>query len=310
MLGAVFIVQATGKVLILVNPASGRGAAATIRPAVEDYFRSQQFPAHFVTTQSAADLEQRAACAAGEGYSCVAVLGGDGTFHFLLRGAFGTNIPLGILPAGSGNDIAMGLGIPLDPPAAAASLIRSTPRAVDVVRVRFADGSERVFIGAGGIGLDAEANQLATGRFRRLPGVTRYIAGALAALRRAEPLRLTAEFDDGSWQGEVLFAAVANSPTYGAGVQIAPDARMDDGLLNLVLVEPLSLARVLEAIPIVLRDGDLRWPQVHRFTTKRLLLRPEKNSPFHGDGEILGEAPAEFQILPESVQVMVPAGQT
>lgn len=274
---------------------------------VQDFFRKRGFPAEFVFAKNAEEFVQRAATAADAGFHAVVALGGDGAAHFLLRGAFGTSVPLGIIPAGSGNDIAMGLNIPLDPAAAAEALMRSTPRAVDVVRARLAGGVERVFIGAGGIGLDAEANQLATGRFRRLPGVARYIAGALAALVGAEPLHVTTEFDDGRWEGEVLFAAVANAPTYGAGVAIAPEAKMDDGYLNLVLVGPLRWTRVLEAIPIVLRDGDLRWPEIRRVRTRRLTLRANRRAPFHGDGEILGEAPIEFEVLPGAVNVLTGA---
>jgi diacylglycerol kinase (ATP) len=294
------------KTLVLVNPTAGRGHAERVARTVQRFFAARNFSADFVFASGAQEFEQRARGAAAQGYATVAALGGDGAAHFLLRGAFGSGIALGIIPAGSGNDIAMGLGIPLDPLAAAEVLVRCAPRRVDVVRARFAKNIERVFIGAGGIGLDAEANQLATGRFRALPGVARYIAGALAALVGAEPLRVTAEFDGGRWEGDVLFAAVANSPTYGAGVRIAPDAKMEDGYLNLVLVAPLSFGRVLEAIPIVLCDGDLRWPEIRRIRTRRLRLSANRPSPFHGDGEILGEAPVEFEVLSGAVKVVAP----
>jgi diacylglycerol kinase (ATP) len=294
------------KTLVLVNPTANRGRAGRVAATVREFFAVKKFPADFAETSNANDFEQRARAAASLGYRTVAALGGDGAAHFLLRGALGTSVALGIIPAGSGNDIAMGLGIPLDPVAAAQSLMDCVPRSVDVVRARLAGGIERVFIGAGGIGLDAEANQLATGRFRNFPGVTRYIAGALAALVNAHPLCVVAEFDEGRWDGDVLFAAVANSPTYGAGVHIAPDARMDDGYLNLVLVAPMSFGRVLEAIPIVLRDGDLRWAEIRRVRTRRLALRADRRAPFHGDGEILGEAPIEFEVLPRAVQVVAP----
>jgi len=291
---------------VLVNPASGGGAALRVQPVMEDYFRGQNFPADFRSTTSAEHMRQLAANAAAQGYSCVAALGGDGAFHFVLTGAFGTGVAIACLPAGSGNDIAMGLGIPLDPMDAAHLLVHGAPRAVDVLRLRFSGGQTQLMIGAGGMGLDAEANQLATGRFRRVPGLLKYVTAALAALTTSQPLRVTAQIDDTSWQGPLLLAAVANCPSYGAGFRIAPAARMDDGWMDLTFVEDLPWFRVLEAILVLLRDGDLRWPQVRRFRARRVRLSADRRSPFHGDGEILGEAPVEIEVLPGAVRVIAP----
>ncbi len=251
-------------------------------------------------------MRQLAAGAAAQGYTCVAALGGDGAFHFVLTGAFGTGIAIGCLPAGSGNDIAMGLGIPLDLIDAAHLLAHGTPQAVDVLRARFAGNVTQIMIGAGGMGLDAEANQLATGRFRRVPGLLKYVTAALAAMTTSQPLRVTAEIDEARWQGQLLLAAVANSPTYGAGFKIAPAARMNDGWMDLTFVEDLPLTRIIEAILILLRNGDLRWPQIHRYRARRIKLSTDRRSPFHGDGEILGEAPVEIEVLPKAVRVVAP----
>lgn len=251
-------------------------------------------------------MHQLAAGAAAQGYSCVAALGGDGAFHFILTGAFGTGAAIACIPAGSGNDIAMGLGIPLDPIAAAHLLVHGTPRAVDVLRVSFSGNRTQIFMGAGGMGLDAEANQLATGRFRRVPGLLKYVTAALAAMTTSQPLRVTAQIDDISWQGSLLLAAVANCPTYGAGFRIAPAARMDDGWMDLTFVEDLPWNRIFEALLVLLRAGDLRWPQIHRFRARRVRLSAGRRSPFHGDGEILGDAPLEIEVLPAAVRVIAP----
>lgn len=291
---------------MLVNPTSGGGAALRAQPVIEDYLHRQGFPADFRHTTSAEDMQQLAAAAASDGYSCVTAFGGDGTFHYVLSGAFGTSVSIACIPAGSGNDIAMGLGIPLDPIDAAHLLVHGAPRPVDVLRARFPGNQIQVFIGAGGIGLDAEANQLATGRFRRVPGLLKYFTAALAALTTSQPLHVTAEFDGASWQGPLLLAAVASSPTYGAGFKIAPSARMDDGLLDVTLVEDLPWTRIFEALFALYGNGDLRWPQIHRFRARRIRLSADRRSPFHGDGEILGEAPVEIEVLPKAVCVIAP----
>jgi len=294
------------RTLVLVNPTSGGGAALRVQPVIENYLRRQGIAADFVHTVSAADMTQRAATAASEGYSCVVAFGGDGAFHYVLAGAFGTSVSIACIPAGSGNDIAMGLGIPLDPIDAAHLLVHGSPRPVDVLRARFSGHPSRIFIGAGGMGLDAEANQLATGRFRRVPGLLKYVTAALAALTTSQPLYVTAEIDDASWKGPLLLAAVANSPTYGAGFRIAPAARMNDGWMDLTFVEDLHWTRIFEALLILLRHGDLRWPQIHRFRARRIRLSADRRSPFHGDGEILGQAPVEIEVLPGAVRVIAP----
>ena len=295
--------NARAKLLVLVNPTAGHGRARRVAPDVAGYLRAQGTAAEFVESNSSDDLERRVAEAAGQGYTHVAVLGGDGAFHHLLNGAFGRDVVLGFFPCGNGNDIAMGLGIPTDAVAAVHEFLRRRPKRVDVLQTRCSGGRQRIFIGAGGLGLDAEAARLVHGQFRRWPGVARYIGAAFWALARFEPLLLRATFDDLAWQGRVLIAAVANSPSYGAGVKIAPTARMDDGWMDITIADDLPWTRIVEAILPLLRDGDLRWPEIHRFRARRARFETDPGILMHGDGELLGETPAEIEVLPGAVRI-------
>jgi diacylglycerol kinase (ATP) len=291
------------RLLVLVNPTAGHGRARRVAPDVAGYLRSQGAVADFAESCSSDDLEQRAAQAAEQGYTHVAALGGDGAFHHLLNGAFGHPVALGFFPCGNGNDIALGLEIPTEPVAAAHAFLRAAPAPADVLRARCAGGRERLFIGAGGMGLDAEAAQLVHGRFRRLPGVVRYVAAALWVLTSYEPMEMRIEIDGRPWSGRPLFAAVANSPSYGAGVKIEPAARMDDGWLNLVLVGDMPWTKLVEAIPPVLLTGDVRLPEIERHRARHLRLEASRKALLHGDGELLGEAPAEIEVLPGAVRI-------
>ncbi len=316
--GALFV--NSSRALIIVNPIAGGGRARRVQPAVAAYLRRRNWPAEFVVSTSTADLKRIAAEAMSGGYRCVAALGGDGAFHHIVEAAVGSNTVLGFLPVGNGNDIAAGLGLPRDPIAAACNLIDGTPRAFDVVRVRSLAAEsesqsgtpgelfpEAIFMGAGGAGLDAQAAELANTRFKRWPGVTRYIAGALWAWKDFRALEVEASIDGAPWNGRVLFAAVANGPWYGSGVRIAPQAQMDDGWLDITLVREMPLGRVLEALPIVLRSGDIRWPEIERFRCRRFTLRASAPTLIHGDGELIGSLPAEFEIMPQAVRVLAPA---
>jgi diacylglycerol kinase (ATP) len=296
--------------LVIVNPAAGGGKARGIARRVADYFHSQSSRADFVESKSAEDLRRRAAQAVAEGYQRVATLGGDGAFHHLVEATFGRDVILGFLPAGNGNDIAAGLGIPRDPIAAAAAFIASRPRRVDLVRVELADSGRTAFCaGAAGMGLDAEAARLANTRFRRWPGVTRYLAGAFRALGSFAPLEIEAEVDGNRWNGRVLLAAVANAPCYGAGVQIAPRAAMDDGWLDVTLVGAMPWTRVVEIIPVILGGRDWRLDNVWRFRARHVALRSSRAAAVQGDGELLGEGAACFAVLPGAIRVAAPAGK-
>ena len=205
------------------------------------------------------------------------------------------------------DDIAADLGIPADPLDATEAFLKSAPRGVDLIRARFRYGRTAHYIGAGGMGLDAEAAHLANTKFKAWPGVTRYLAGTLWAFFHDRAMAVHAEIDGIPWDGRVLFIAVANSTRYGSGIRIAPEAEMDDGRLDVALVGEIGWARLLEAIPVVLTSGNLRgFPEVRRVRCKRIALRAERPTKVHGDGELLGESPVEFEVLPGAVRVMTP----
>src|SRR5271155_3719527 len=230
--------------LVIVNPTSGGGRALRAEPEVASLLAERGCRATFVHSKSSEDIRAQAARGVAEGFQAVVALGGDGAFHHLVEGIRGTDVVAGFFPAGNGNDIARSLGIPRDPVTAANTFLRGHPRAVDLVRVRFSDGSVAHYMGAGGMGLDAEAAHLANTRFRAWPGVTRYLAGAFRVFFREPLLDVSVEMDGARGSGRALFVAVANATSYGSGVCIAPQAEMDDGLLDVVGVGGGGLLRL------------------------------------------------------------------
>jgi diacylglycerol kinase (ATP) len=293
--------------LVIVNPAAGGGRALRAEADVAKLLKLSGYAADFAHSQSSEDMREQAERAVREGYRYVVALGGDGGFHHVVEALRGTKAVAGFFPAGNGNDIAADLGIPADPLDATEAFLKSAPRPIDLIRARFRDGRTAHYIGAGGMGLDAEAAHLANTKFKRLPGVTRYLAGAIWEFFRGGSIGLHAEIDGIAWDGRVLFVAVANSTRYGSGIRIAPDAKMDDGWIDVALVQEIGLARLVEAIPIVLTSGDLRgFPEVKRYRCKRIELGTERPAKVHGDGELLGETPVELSVVPRAVQVMTP----
>jgi len=268
------------------------------------------FAAQFVETASATELESAARQAAKEKYRVLLAMGGDGTFQALANGVLGTDVIIGILSAGGGNDFAAAIGLPTDPLRSAERILKGRPRFVDLVRVRTADGRTRLYAGGGGVGLDAEAVLLASGDYRNLPGRFRYIASALWTLLKYVPLTVRLEFpnsDHDPVEARCLLTAVLNTPTYGGGVRLAPDAIIDDGWLDVISIEDLSALDVLKLLPRLIRTGELRTSKVQRSKVKSVKISADRPTLFHGDGEILGSAPVEIEVVPNAVRVLAPA---
>ena len=291
---------------LIVNPVAGRARAMKFLPAVANYFDRQELEVDIAESKAPEDIRHLASLAADRGFQYVLGLGGDGTFRQVVEGIRTKPAIAGFLPAGNGNDIARALGIPPDPVRAADAFLRSYPRPIDLVRVRSSLG-ESFYACAGGVGLDAEAAHLANTRFRKMPGATRYLAGALwAFVAGRTAFQLDAQIDGVRWSGRAILAVVANAPWYGSGLCIAPRARLDDGWLEVVLVRELPFPRLLEAIPILLASGDLRFREVERFRCRRAVFQTDRPMKVHGDGELLGDSPVEFQVVPQAVRVMTP----
>jgi diacylglycerol kinase (ATP) len=293
--------------LVIVNPSAGRGRAAALRDSVESYWRQQGVFADFSVPVSSEAVRLRAGCATAEGYSSVVVLGGDGTVHEAINGLAGASIPVGILPAGGGNDLARALGMPLDTLESAHALLHARTRRIDLLRLTAAGGRACVFAGAGGAGIDSEAARLANTRFRRVPGVARYVVSAIAAFREARPLHVRLLADGVSLEFSAHLVAVANTPSYGSGIRIAPAAQIDDGWMDLAMVAPLRWTQVLDGLLLALRDGDIRWPEMRRMRARHLRLETDRPVLFHGDGEVLGETPVEIEVLPGALEVLAPS---
>ncbi len=293
-----------GPLWALGNRHAGRGHGRDFPQRLERIFQGQGLSATFFWPDSKAELCRLAAAAASAGTSRLAVIGGDGTLVDVVNETWTAGVEIGLIPAGDANDIAAAAGVPRDLAEAVGLLACWHTLATDLVRVRSADGRERIYAGAGGIGLDAEAARLAAGPFCRLPGIWRYVAGAIAAFAQLRPFELSLDGDDSHYRGPALLAVVANTPAYGGGIRIAPAARMDDGWLEVVLLENLNWGQVISALPSLLRSGELRGLPLRRYRARRVRLSTDRPVSFHGDGEPLGATPLEIEVLPRQLRLV------
>jgi diacylglycerol kinase (ATP) len=298
-------------VVVLVNPAAGGGRAKKAVPSLRQFAERNHWNVEFHITASPEDLAMQARQAATEGARQILALGGDGTFQSLLNSLHTpSDVVLGILPAGAGNDLAASLGLPADPVKSAALLMNGEIHHLDAARVRTAEGNERLYTGGGGVGLDADAVRYATSTYRNLRGRSRYLLAALRALAGFRPLRVRAQFQAGgakSLEANVLLVGVLNTPSYGAGLRLAPAAKTNDGNLDLVVLESLALFEILALLPSLAASGELRTRRVHRFPVQQVRIETDRPCLFHGDGEILGSTPVEISVVPRAIRMLCPA---
>jgi diacylglycerol kinase (ATP) len=297
--------------LLLVNPVAGGGRAAASLPELKKFAIRRNWNIEFCVTESAVDLDAKARRAAEDGRKRIFVFGGDGTFQVLLNAVVNyPHIILGVIPAGGGNDLAAALGLPQNPIQAAALLLNGEVRCLDVIRVRTADGCERLYSGGGGVGLDAEAARYANSSYRNLRGRLRYLLAAIRALVGFHAINVhitTSPAQPEPLESVALLVGALNTPSYGAGLRLAPDAKTDDGMLDLVLLENLGVFEILALLPAFASRGELKTKRIRRFRLKCARIETDVPHWFHADGELLGMTAVEISVIPHAVQMLCPA---
>jgi diacylglycerol kinase (ATP) len=294
---------------VFVNPAAGRGGAGRKVAEMRNAFARLKYAAKIVETASADEFRGEVRRALREGCATLIAMGGDGSLQLLVNEVLGHDVRVGVIPSGGGNDFATALGISKSMEKAVEIIVRGKTRLVDLVRVRNSSGLNVLYLGGGGIGIDAEALRYANGRFARWPGRLRYLASAIAALRGFRGVEMAAEFPESDVPKvakRLLLAAVLNTPTLGGGLRLAPEARLDDGMLEVVMIEMLRKREVLALIPRLLITGELRSKRAVRLRAVKIKLTAEQETSFQGDGELLGKTPVEIEVVHKTLRVLAP----
>lgn len=297
---------------VFANPVSGGGKAIRLLPAIEAVLHSHGLSADVFLSSSAADLESQVQREVASGADLLISAGGDGTLHSLVNAVPGSRVTFAVVPAGGGNDFARALGLPLKPILALEMALAGEIKAVDLVRVRNASGHERFYLGGGGVGLDSDTAQLASQKMRKWPGRLRYIAAAIRSFAAYAPRRvriLIGSAVEIPWQ-KAIIASVLNTPTFGAGIRLVPEARIDDGLLDVAVREDLHLHELLRVLPRLVWTGSLSLPDIRVLRARELRIETDPPVLFQGDGELLGYTPVDIAVLPGAVSFLVPRGGT
>ncbi len=296
----------TGPVAVLVNPTVGRGRHRGLLPAVLQKLAAAGRPVEVVAADSGAQAPAACRAALAAGASALVAVGGDGTVHLGLQAVAGTPVPFGIVPAGTGNDIASNLGLPagaLDAAEALAGALRAgRTRAVDLGLVTLSGGDVRWFAGVLGAGFDAVVNERANGmRFPR--GPRRYDVAILTELARLRPRGYKLGLDGVTTPVDAVLVAVANTACYGGGFRISPDADPTDGLLDVVVGGRFTRAGLVRILPHVRRGTHLghRLVTAHRARTVTL---DADGITAYADGERIGPLPLTVTCIPAALTLL------
>ncbi len=251
-------------------------------------------------TAAPGDGTRLAHAAVESGAELVVACGGDGTVNEILQAVAGTAVRLGVWPAGTANVLARELGLPRQADAVAATLAAGRTRRLSIGRA-----GNRYFILMAGIGLDAAVVEGVSPAVKRCLGQGAYWVAAARELSRWPPPRFVVEVDGRAWAATL--AVVANAAGYGGGLRFAPDARMDDDVLDVCLVDSTRRLALLRRVAAAFRGAHVGLPGVTSVRARRLTAHGAATVPVHVDGEPAGALPMAFECVPAAVSVVVPA---
>jgi diacylglycerol kinase (ATP) len=287
----------TRRIALVVNPTSGRGLGARVAPVVRERLAAAGITVDVHSTTCAEDVGRISAEVVASGADAVALIGGDGTVHLGAQVLAKSGMPFGVIPAGTGNDFARGIGVPLKDPAAAADLIvAGKTRAIDLAVAK----DEFITTVVAG-GFDSLVNKRANA-MSWPKGNSRYTVATLAELRTFKPLEYVVTVDDEVIETKAMLVAVGTGPTYGGGLQICAGAEIDDGLLDVTIIQPVSRFTLLQMFPKLSKGTHVGHPMM-RTTRGRSVRIESPGITAYADGEVLGPLPVDIGIAPGALTV-------
>ena len=299
--------MATPNAVVIANPHAGGGRARTIAIKAQSALISAgiNVTLHFPDSREQLQIISAQSCA--EQPDVVLACGGDGTFHDILQSAIASNTTIGIIPCGTGNDIARSLGLTRTISDSffhemANSIHNQYCEIIDASKIT-CDGEQVWSLGVISAGFDSAVNERAN-RMSHFRGTLRYILALLAELRVFNLHHYTVTMDGVQHSDCALLIAVGNGGNYGGGMRICPQADMKDGLLDITWVDPAPRRTVLRIFPQIFSGRHINHPLVHTYRAAEISIE-SPDSMIYADGERIGSPPVLIQVVPRAVRILV-----
>jgi YegS/Rv2252/BmrU family lipid kinase len=296
-------------VTAIVNPVSGGGRVKKHLPVILAELAKRFGPVELLTTRSRGDGRVLARQAADAGSDFLVAIGGDGTISECVDGILSSSrpdMPLAVIPAGTGSDFSRNLLVGRSPSEWISRITFPRTQAIDAGAIRMADGTMVHVVNVASFGVSgaiaAAVNRRPRSRF--LPGRLVFFLHSLIGIIRFRPIRVRIAIDgEPPRERDVALVAIANGPVFGGGMRVAPDARMDDGLLDVIIIEAMPALKLLMLFPLIYSGRHIRHAKVTCLRAKSLEASLAGDAAMWDgaievDGESVGHLPAGFSIVP------------
>jgi YegS/Rv2252/BmrU family lipid kinase len=290
--------------VFLVNPASANGKTGKRWAKLRARARELGLDGDAFLSEGPGDLTELARAAADR-YDLLVVVGGDGSLNEVVNGVAGHGAELAVLPAGTGQDFGRTYGIPTGFDDAVRVALEGAPTTIDLGRASF-DGGERWFANVGSVGMSGAVAQRANSMSKALGGRATFYYSLVREFAGWRNTEVTVTFDGGDRRGRMHDVIVANGAWHGGGMKLAPDARPDDGLFDVVLIGDISKLDFVTTSPKLYKGGHVHHPRVEVLRTAQLTVAAAKPLPVELEGEQVGTTPVRFEIVPRALRVRVP----
>jgi YegS/Rv2252/BmrU family lipid kinase len=300
-------------ICFIINPSAGSGEFQKLVHKAASYLEQSGCRVEQVKTEKKGDGITLAKGAAEAGFEVAVAVGGDGTINEVCNGLAGTETALGVLPAGTANVYAADMDIPiwwpLNPGAVqeAAKVIRTGQRRrIDLGKLCLPNGASRYFLMWCGIGLDAAITEAVRPDDTRRLGYLAWILSGLLVAYDFIGIRTKIVLDSGTVKKRILMAVASNGQLYGRVWRMAPEAKMDDGLLDIAIMGGHGWPSTIKHVFGLTLRRHVQDPDFYLYRTKRLCLSTHERLPVHVDGEPVGTTPVEIEVVPRALTVIVP----
>jgi len=297
---------------VIVNPVAGAYSTRRKWPIISRLLKRIGLSFDFQYTEGVGHAIELARAAASDGYQFLVAVGGDGTVNEVANGILystgATRTALGIISTGTGSDFVRSVGIPRDFPGACSALTSSKRLAIDVGVVECQSKGQtlrRFFVNAAGVGFDAAVVE----QTERLPkyfgGTIPYLAGVIRTLFSYKNKPVVLNVASEVVTGRVLNVVAANGGYLGGGMHVAPQAELTDSLLDVVIVGDVGKFELLKELPTVYKGTHINHPKVKVKKAKHISIESPERMLVYADGELLGESPASFWVMPAALSIVV-----
>ena len=284
---------------VVVNPASGGGGGANLAKRLPELFSEFGLTAELFLSKTEAHFRELVKEHSTSENHRLVICGGDGSLNIALDTILPSPGPvLGLLPCGRGNDLARSLGIPNDVKDATALLASGETRAIDIGYV-----GNRPFASIAGAGFDALV-ALAAAKTKIIKGKLVYTVAALKELVKYSPAEFEISGENFSFIGRAMMVSFANAPYYGGGMKLSPGSKLDDSLLDVCIVLPMSKLKFLRSLQSVFKGRHVDSPSFITAPVRRAHIRSSNSGPICADGELLGSLPAEIRVEAKAINIV------